>query len=97
MIDNNVNQIAHALSAAAQAGVYPPYQGGAARKAAELVRFETRRVVAVMTGNFAYWGLPDTERPTAAPGAVEQANAEARTAEAKRKRQPRRRPERFTE
>ena len=96
-IGNNVNQIAHALNAAAQAELYPPYQGGAAREAAELVRFEMRRVVAVMTGNFAYWGLPDAERPTAAPGAVEQANAEAKAAEAERKNRPRRRPARFAE
>ena len=94
-IGNNVNQIAHALNAAAQADLYPPYQGGAAREAAELVRFEMRRVVAVMTGNFAYWGLPDAERPTAAPGAVKQANAEAKAAEAQRKNRPRRRPKRF--
>ena len=77
--------------------LYPPYQGGAAREAAELVRFEMRRVVAVMTGNFAYWGLPDAERPTAAPGAIEQANAEAKAAEAKHKNRPRRRPARFAE
>ena len=96
-IGNNVNQIAHALNAAAQAGAYPPYQGGAAREAAELVRFEMRRVVAVMTGNFDYWGLPDAERPTAAPGAVERANAEARAAEAQRKNRPRQRPRRFAE
>ena len=96
-IGNNVNQIAHALNAAVQVGAYPPYQGGAAREAAELVKFELRRVAAVMTGNFDYWGLPDAERPTAAPGAVERADAEAQAVEAKRKRRPRRRPERFTE
>ena len=96
-IGNNVNQIAHALNAAAQADLYPPYQGGAAREAAELVRFEMRRVVAVMTGNFAYWGLPDAERPTAAPGAIEQADIEAQAAEIKRKGRPRRRPARFAD
>jgi hypothetical protein len=26
-IGNNINQIAHALNAAVQAGAYPPYQG----------------------------------------------------------------------
>jgi hypothetical protein len=52
-IGNNVNQIAHALNAAAQAGAYPPYQGGGAREAAELVKFEMRSLASVMTGNFA--------------------------------------------
>jgi len=94
-IGNNVNQIARALNVAVQTGEYPPHQGRAAKEAAELVRYEMRRVVAVMTGNFAYWGLPDAERPTPAPGAVERAEAEAEAAEASRKRRPRRRPIRF--
>ncbi len=42
-----------------QTGKYPPYQGAAAREAAELLRLEMRRIVAVMTGNFEYWGMPD--------------------------------------
>lgn len=96
-IGNNVNQIARALNVAVQSGVYPPHQGVAAKEAAELVRYEMRRVVAVMTGNFAYWGLPDAERPTAAPGAVERDDAEAAAAKEKRKRRPRRRPARFAE
>ncbi|KND61505.1 hypothetical protein BVER_04448c [Candidatus Burkholderia verschuerenii] len=96
-IGNNVNQIAHALNVAVQTGEYPPHQGTATREAVELLRFEMRRVVAVMSGNFEYWGLPDEDRPTAAPGAVERADAEASTAEAKRKRRPRRRPTRFAE
>ncbi|EAB1567115.1 plasmid mobilization relaxosome protein MobC [Salmonella enterica] len=58
-IGNNVNQIAHALNIAVQTGKYPPYQGAAAREAAELLRLEMRRIVAVMTGNFEYWGMPD--------------------------------------
>ena len=96
-IGNNVNQVAHALNIATQTGLYPPGQGTAAREAAELVRLEMRRVVAVMTGNFAYWGLPDAERPSAAPGAIKQADAEARRAEAERKNRPRRRPVRFAD
>jgi hypothetical protein len=94
-IGNNINQIALALNVAVQSGVYPPHQGQATKEAAELIRYEMRRVVAVMTGNFDYWGLPDAERPTAAPGAVKRADAEARAAEAARKRRPRRRPARF--
>lgn len=96
-IGNNVNQIARALNVAVQTGEYPPHQGRAAKEAAELVRYEMRRVVAVMHGNFDYWGLPDAERPTAAPGAVKRADAEARAAEAARKRRPRRRPARFAD
>jgi hypothetical protein len=89
------SQIARAFHVAVQSGVYPPHQGVAAMEAAELVRYEMRRVVAVMTGNFAYWGLPDAER-TAAPGAVERDDAEAAEAKEKRKRQPRRRPARVS-
>jgi hypothetical protein len=96
-IGNNINQIAHTLNVAAHTGQYPPHQGVAAREAVELVRLEMRRVVAAMTGNFDYWGLPDAERPTAAPGAVERADAEAQAAEIKRKRRPRRRPARFAD
>ena len=96
-IGNNVNQIAHALNIAVQTGQYPQEQGVAAEEAAKLVRSEMRRIVSVMTGNYAYWGLPDTERPIAVPGAVEQENAQARAAEKKRKRKLRRRPTRFTE
>ncbi len=53
-IGANVNQIARALNAAAHTGEYPPYQGKAAREAAELVRSEMRRVVSVLTGNWDY-------------------------------------------
>ncbi len=98
-IGNNVNQIAHALNGAAHTGLNSGSegQGVAAREAVEIVRLEMRRVVAVMTGNFAYWGLPDAERPTAAPGAVERADVEAEAAEAKLRGRPRRRPARFAD
>lgn len=94
-IGNNVNQIARALNVAQATGQYPPHQHRAVEEAAELIRYEMRRVVAVMTGNFDYWGLPDAERPTAAPGAVERHDAAAEAAEAKRRRRPKRRPARF--
>jgi hypothetical protein len=94
-IGNNVNQIARALNVAVLKGEYPQHQGEAAREAADAVRAEMRRVVAVMTGNFEYWGLPYDERPRANPLAVAQADAEAQAAEAERKRKPRRRPKRF--
>jgi len=94
-IGNNVNQIAHALNIAVQSGKYPPNQGQLAKEAAEMVRYEMRRIVSVMTGNFDYWGLPDSDRPTSAPGAVEREKAKAKAAEMVRKRRPRRRPIRF--
>lgn len=96
-IGNNVNQVAHVLNTAAHTGMYPPGQGAAAKEAAELVKLEMRRVVAAITGNFDYWGLPDAERPTAAPGALRRAEAEANSAEAARKLKPRRRPARFAD
>lgn len=94
-IGNNINQMAHALNIAVTTGDYPPEQGTAAREAAERIQWEMRRVVAAITGNFDYWGLPDAERPTAAPGALKRAEAQARAAQAKRKLRPRRRPARF--
>ena len=96
-IGNNVNQIARAMNAAAHTGEYPPYQGEAARDAAELVRAEMRRIVAVMTGNFDYWGLPDADRPTAAPGAEERDDEASRQEREKVARRPRRRPARFVD
>jgi hypothetical protein len=96
-IGNNVNQMAHALNIAVTTGAYPPEQGKAAQEAAERIRWEMRRVVAAITGNFDYWGLPDAERPTAAPGALKRAEAQARAAQAKRKLRPRRHPARFAD
>jgi hypothetical protein len=96
-IGKNINQIARALNVAVETGEYPSHQGQAAKEAAELVRYEMRRVVAVMSGNFDYWGHPSAERPTPVPGAVERADAAARAAEAARKRRPRKRPFRFNE
>ncbi|WP_454888847.1 MobC family plasmid mobilization relaxosome protein [Sphingobium indicum] len=89
-IGTNVNQIARALNVAQQTGQYPPHQHRAVQEAAETIRYEMRRVVAVMTGNFDYWGLPDAERPTAAPGAIERHEADVKAAEARRRRRPRR-------
>lgn len=96
-IGNNVNQMAHVLNTAAHTGMYPPGQGEAAREAAERVRLEMRRVVAVISGNFDYWGLPDAERPKAARGALKREEAQVNAAEAARKLQPRRRPTRFSD
>lgn len=96
-IGNNVNQIAKAMNVAVQSGVFPPHQHIATAEAAEIVRAEMRRVVAIMTGNFDYWGLPLDERPTPSPGAIEAEDARARVAEVKRRSRPRKRPARFKE
>ena len=94
-IGNNINQMAHALNIAVTTGDYPPEQGKAAQQAAERIRLEMRRVVAAITGNFDYWGLPDADRPTAAPGALKREATQASKAQAARKLRPRRRPARF--
>jgi hypothetical protein len=65
-IGNNVNQIARALNVAVMKGEYSPRQGDAAKEASEMVRAELRRLMAIYTGNFDYWGLPDADRPVAA-------------------------------
>lgn len=96
-IGNNVNQIARALNVAAHKGEYPPYQGEEARAAAERVRNEMRRVVALMTGNYDYWGLPDADRPTAAPGAQERDDEATIQERKKAAKLPKRRPARFRE
>ncbi len=96
-IGTNLNQIARALNVAAQSGEYPAGQGTAALEAADLVRSETRRVVAVMTGNFDYWGLPDADRPAARYGALVR-DQDATEAERRKIRlRPRHRPSRFAE
>lgn len=43
--------------------------GEMAQEAAGQVRLEMRRIVAVLTGHFDQWGLPDGERPTTIAGA----------------------------
>ena len=96
-IGNNVNQIARALNVAAHKGEYPPYQGEEARAAAERVRDEMRRVVALMTGNYDYWGFPDADRPTAAPGAQERDDELTIHERKKAAKLPKRRPARFRE
>ena len=94
-IGNNVNQIAKALNVASMSGEYPAYQGEAAQEAAEMVRAEMRRITAVVTGNFDYWGVPDQARPTSARGAVGRAGAAAKREDQRLRLRPRRRPTRF--
>jgi hypothetical protein len=96
-IGTNLNQIARALNVASLSGEYPSGQGDAAFEAVEVLRRETRRVVAVMTGNFDYWGLPDAERPTAAYGAKVRDLDATEDERRKIRLRPRRRPTRFQE
>ena len=94
-IGNNVNQIAHALNIAALSGDCPPDQGKAALEAIKLLRSEMQRIVAVMTGNFDYWGLPSDERPRGSMDAALLEDDEARAAKRRIRLRPRRRPKRF--
>lgn len=96
-IGNNVNQIARAMNIAAHKGEYPPAQGEAAREAADLVRVELRRLMAIYTGNFDYWGLPDADRPTSLPGMEEREQARETAEKARRRLRPRRRPAVFAD
>lgn len=96
-IGNNVNQIARALNVAVHTGQYPPHQGLATKEAAEVVRYEMRRVAAMITGNFEYWGCPMDERPEPVPDAEARDTRAAKAAEKKRKGRPRRRPARFAD
>lgn len=96
-IGNNVNQIARAINVAAQTGEYPPHQGQAAREAVEEVRVELRRLMAIYSGNFDYWGLPDAERPISLPGMEEREQAREAVEKARRRLRPRRRPSVFAE
>lgn len=96
-IGSNINQIARALNVAAHTGQYVPHQGTAAREAAETVRYEMRRVAAMITGNFDYWGCPMDERPEPAVDAEARDTAAAKAAERIRKGRPRRRPARFAD
>jgi hypothetical protein len=88
-IGSDINVIAGIINGAVRTGAYPPEQGLAVKEAAELVRYEGRRLAAVMTGNFDYWGLPTDQRPRARPGAVELATLQAELAEAKRRERQR--------
>lgn len=83
-IGNNVNQIARALNVAAQTGAYPVHQGVGAKAKAVQVRAEMRRLIAIHTGNFDYWGLPEDERPSAAYGAMDKNQARERDVAARR-------------
>ena len=94
-IGNNVNQIARAMNVAALSGEYPPYQGEAAKEAAEMVRAEMRRITAVITANYDYWGVPDQDSPKPSRGALQRDRAATKQEERRIALRPRRRPLRF--
>ncbi len=94
-IGRNLNQIARALNVAVQSGVFPPHQHVVAQEAADFVRSQMHRIVAMITGDYDYWGLPQDERPKPTPGARKLRDARAKEAERQRKNRPRRRPPRF--
>lgn len=89
-IGTSLDRSTRALAEAVGTWRCPPEYGDATREAGDQVRIEMCRVVAMMTGNFDYWNLPDAERPDAAPGAAERAAAAIRVAEKRRKNRPRR-------
>jgi uncharacterized protein YukE len=91
-IGTNVNQIAHAMNSAAYTGrqTVPDHVALVVQDASERLRLEMRRVVAVMTGNFDYWGLPDEDRPQPKASAVEKADLRAVSAEQVRKNRAKR-------
>lgn len=95
-IGNNLNQLARVMNEAALTGEYPLGEGQAALEGADLLKIELRRLMAIYTGNFDYWGLPDDERPTSLPGMKARELARQDADKAKRRLRPRRRPARFT-
>ena len=96
-IGNNVNQIARALNLAAISGLPSEMEGSAAKEAAERVQAEMRRVTAIITGNFDYWGLPDADRPSAAPGAIAREAGRVGAVRLRQRQPARKRPNRFQE
>lgn len=94
-IGNNVNQIARAMNVAALSGEYPPYQGEAAKEAVEIVRAEMRRITAVITANYDYWGVPDQDSPKPSRGALQRDRIATKQEERRVALRPRRRPARF--
>lgn len=96
-IGNNLNQLAKTMNEAALTGEYPAGQGEAAREGVELLRVELRRLMAIYTGNFDYWGLPDAERPTSSSGMQARELARQNADKAKRRLRPRRRPAVFAD
>ncbi len=67
----------------------------AASEAASAVRAEMRRVVAIMTGNLDYWGVPTEDEPRPRRWAIDEERVQARTAVARRRRRATSRPGRF--
>lgn len=62
----------------------------AAQEAAGYVRLEMRRIVAVLTGHFDQWGVPDALQPVATPGSADCSAARVGRAMPRRRRKRRR-------
>jgi hypothetical protein len=91
-IGNNLNQIARAANTAALEGHAISGSVQAVEVAVADVRTEMRRLVALMTGEFDYWGLPHDERPVGTrAGKAAEKQREDRARE-KRALKPRERP-----
>lgn len=67
-IGASINQIADHANSAARDGLRSPGLAREVHQAAELIRTEMRRVVALMTGHLDYWGLPAAEHAEAMAG-----------------------------
>lgn len=94
-IGSNVNQIARAMNEAAKAGQCSADAAVAANNAAQQLHSETRRLGAVLTGNFDYWGLPGELHPRATREGISADEERQRWAKAKRRLRPKLRPARF--
>lgn len=89
-IGNNINQVARALHTAIKNGRYPPHQGARAAKAAYDVSRNLRRLTAVITGDYDYWGVPEDARPKPWHGAKKAGRARRKVAKRLDKLKPRR-------
>ena len=74
-IATTIDQIARDAKASSPANSEATDPNRAALAAADLVRDEMRRLVAIMTDHFDYWGLPDTQHPAAPTGAAGRARS----------------------
>lgn len=93
-IGNNVNQIARAVNIAANEGEYASVDATIVQGAAETVRVEMRRLMAIMTADFDYWGDPHSDVAPGRGALKRQKTKEAAVARADQFK-PRSRPKRF--
>lgn len=94
-IGNNINQLARAANIAVREGEVPTLDAQSIEASANVVRNEMRRLIAVLDGDFEYWGNPYSDRLTPARGALKRQKAKEAAAERARRFKPRARPKRF--